>query len=142
MSAEVQAATLERFLAGWGAWTMDTFFETLSDDFTQKPLPLSLMQSARTREELYPVLGCLMDMLKNFKLTVHNTIHDPIKRTAAIYALAEADSPFGPYRNEQAVFVWFNRTGDKVEKIEEMFDTVVMQEFMPKFKEYMRQTKA
>lgn len=51
--------------------------------------------------------------------------------------MTKADTPFGPYSNEQAVFLWFNEEGDKVEKIEEMFDSAFMAEFMPNFREYM-----
>ncbi|KAG6021189.1 hypothetical protein E4U41_002606 [Claviceps citrina] len=136
-AAEIQALTLQRFIAGWQTWTMDSFFDALSDDFTQMPLPYGAMHPARTREELVPVLSTLMSVLTNFKLTVHNTIHDPPARKAALYAVAEADTPFGPYHNEQAVFVWFTPAGDKVERIEELFDTVFMREFFPKFKDYL-----
>ncbi|KAG6052374.1 hypothetical protein E4U17_005872 [Claviceps sp. LM77 group G4] len=134
--AEIQADTLKRFIAGWSGWTMESFFATLSDDFTQKPLPLSAGHPARGREELYPRLSSLMTMMTNFKLTIHNTIHDPSNNTAALYAIADGDTPFGPYHNEQAVFLWFNPKGDKVARIEELFDTAVMADFMPKFKKW------
>ncbi|KAG5991329.1 hypothetical protein E4U43_004049 [Claviceps pusilla] len=136
-TADIEAETLQRFIAGWRAWTMDSFFANLADDFTQKPLPFSAMHPPRTRDELYPVLTTLMSVLTNFKLTIHNTIHDPTTHTAALYTLAEADSPLGPYRNEQAVFVWFSPAGDKIQRIEELFDTVFMRDFMPRFRAYM-----
>jgi hypothetical protein len=50
--------------------------------------------------------------------------------------MTEADTPFGPYRNEQSVFLWFNEKGE-VSKIEEMFDSAVMNDFLPKFRQYM-----
>ncbi|KAG6118808.1 hypothetical protein E4U13_008252 [Claviceps humidiphila] len=134
--AEIQADTLKRFIAGWGGWTMESFFATLSDDFTQKPLPLSCGEPARGREQLYPLLSSLMTMMTNFKLTIHNTIHDPSNNTAVVYAVADGDTPFGPYHNEQAVFLWFNSKGDKVDRIEELFDTAFMAEFKPKFKKW------
>ncbi|KAG6003578.1 hypothetical protein E4U21_001865 [Claviceps maximensis] len=136
-TAQIQADTLQRFIAGWRAWTMEPFFANFSDDFSQKPLPLSAMQPSKNRQELIPVLTSLMRVLTNFKLTVHNTIHDPTNGTAALYILTEADTPIGPYRNEQAVFLWFNSTGDKVQRLEELFDTAFMKEFVPKFTEYM-----
>ncbi|KAG6165915.1 hypothetical protein E4U11_008600 [Claviceps purpurea] len=129
--AQIQADTLKRYIAGWGGWTMESFFSTLSDDFTQKPLPLSCGEPARGREQLYPVLSSLMTML-----TIHNTIHDPSNNAAVVYAVADGDTPFGPYHNEQAVFLWFNSKGDKVAQIEELFDSAFMAEFMPKFKKW------
>ncbi|KAG6309361.1 hypothetical protein E4U22_004007, partial [Claviceps purpurea] len=35
-----------------------------------------------------------------------------------------------------AVFIWFNSKGDKVDRIEELFDTAFMAEFKPKFKKW------
>ena len=52
--------------------------------------------------------------------------------------MTEADTPFGPYKNEQAVFLWFNEEG-KVGKIEEMFDSAFMNDFLPKFQQYVAQ---
>lgn len=41
-----------------------------------------------------------------------------------------------PYHNEQAVFVWFDDNG-QINKVEEMFDSAFMNDFMPKFRQYM-----
>ncbi|KAG5965071.1 hypothetical protein E4U58_002976 [Claviceps cyperi] len=71
--AEIQADTLKRFIAGWGGWTTESFFAALSDDFTQKPLPLSCGEPARGREKLYPLLSSLMTMMTNFKVGCHST---------------------------------------------------------------------
>lgn len=59
-----------------------------------------------------------------------------------IYALSKADSPWGPYSNEHALFLWFDESGEKVTKIEELFDTTVMNTFLPKIKERAGQMKA
>lgn len=68
-------------------------------------------------------------------------MHDAAQGKAVIYAITKADTPLGPYNNEHAVFVWFDESGEKVDKIEEMFDGVFMKEFLPKLDEYMAQTK-
>jgi hypothetical protein len=75
------------------------------------------------------------------QLTVHNVVHDVAGGKAVIYALSKADSPWGPYRNEHALFLWFDESGEKVRKIEELFDTVVMNEFLPKIQQYAAQQK-
>lgn len=79
--AEIQADTLKRFIAGWGGWTMESFFATLSDDFTQKPLPLSCGEPARGREQLYPLLSSLMTMMTNFKVRCHECAIQERKET-------------------------------------------------------------
>ena len=76
-------------------------------------------------------------MAKREQLTIHNVIHDPAHGKAVIYALAKADTPIGPYQNEHACFVWFDESGEKVNKIEEMFDGVFMNEFLPKLDKYI-----
>jgi hypothetical protein len=58
-----------------------------------------------------------------------------------IYAIAKADTPFGPYQNEHALFMWFDDAREKVVKIEEMFDTVVMKETLPKLDQYLARMK-
>lgn len=63
---------------------------------------------------------------------MHNIVHDAANGKACIYALTKADAPWGPYSNEHALFLWFDETGEKVTKIEELFDTVVMADVMPK----------
>lgn len=72
-------------------------------------------------------------------MTIHNVIHDAAQGKAAIYAMTKADSPLGPYNNEHALFLWFDESGEKVNKIEEMFDGVFMKDFLPKLQHYMAQ---
>jgi len=55
--------------------------------------------------------------------------------------MTKADSPFGPYQNEHSLFVWFDESGEKVQKIEEMFDNVVMNEFLPKIQAYVAEQR-
>lgn len=67
---------------------------------------------------------------------MHNIVHDSDHNKATLYAIATANTPFMPYRNEQAVFLWFDESGEKVDKIEEMFDSAFMEDFLPKFQGY------
>lgn len=76
-----------------------------------------------------------------FQLDVHNIVHDIDQRQSVLYALAKADTPFGPYQNEHALFLWFNESRTEIVKIEELFDTSVMKETLPKLDQYMKQQK-
>lgn len=68
---------------------------------------------------------------------MHNVVHDSANSKAAIYALVKADTDFGPYENEQAVFIAFDESGEKVSKIEEMNDTAFRQAWDPKYYEHI-----
>ncbi|MCJ1275996.1 hypothetical protein MMC21_003801 [Puttea exsequens] len=136
-AAEIQAATLEKFIKGWSEWTPDGFLASWSDDCIQITLPFSSGMKIRTRKDTEYLFPKLMAILTNFQLTVHNVIHDPAHDKAVIYALAKADTPIGPYNNEHACFVWFDESGEKVNRIEEMFDGVFMNEFLPKLDNYI-----
>lgn len=67
------------------------------------------------------------------QLNVHEVIHDPIKSKAAIYAMSEADTPYGDddfkWSNEYAAFLTLNEDGTKIKKVEEMVDTAFFQEW-------------
>jgi len=72
-------------------------------------------------------------------------VHDATQGKASIYAVTDAESPFGRYHNEHCVFLWFDENGEKVERIEEMFDQIFMNDFLPKLEKYIaekEQTKA
>ncbi|KAI1635393.1 hypothetical protein F4809DRAFT_453304 [Biscogniauxia mediterranea] len=140
-SAEVQAATLNKFIEGWGGWTPEGFLASWHGDCTTKTLPFSAEVPIRTRAETESVFPMMMSFVTNFQLTVHNIVHDVAHSKAAIYATAKADTPFGPYTNEHALFLWFDETGQKVSKIEEMFDSDAMKDFLPKFERYTAQLK-
>ncbi|EEQ33884.1 hypothetical protein McanCB56680_006474 [Microsporum canis] len=137
-SAEIQTATLNRFIEGWKGWTPDGFLASWSHDCTQVTLPFSSGVPPHTRASVTKLFPQLMSILTNFQLIVHNVIHDPAQSKAVIYAITTADSPFGPYKNEQACFVWFDESGEYVTRIEEMFDGVFMQNFLPKLEAYIK----
>lgn len=73
---------------------------------------------------------------KYWQLEIHNIVHDSTHSKAVLYCITKADTPFMPYHNEQAVFVWFDDNG-QINKVEEMFDSAFMNDFMPKFRQYM-----
>lgn len=67
-TAEVQAATLEKFIDGWRKWTSDDFLASWSQDCTQRALPFKPDKPARPRVELEPLFGMLMSTLTNFRV--------------------------------------------------------------------------
>ena len=59
-----------------------------------------------------------------------------------LYALTSPDIPFRPYQNELALVFCFDAEGDKVEKIEEIFDGVFMKEFIPRLERHLAEHDA
>ncbi|KAJ0107623.1 hypothetical protein N8I77_007189 [Diaporthe amygdali] len=139
---ETQAATLNKFIKGWAEWTPESMLETWSQDCTQKNLPFSSNVPIKSRADAEKLFPILMSFMTDFELKVHNIVHDPAQRKAAIYALTTANTPAGPYSNEHAMFVWFDESGEKINKLEEMFDSVVMRDILPKLEQYKAEKQA
>jgi hypothetical protein len=66
--AEVQAATLKKFIQGWSKWTPEDFLATWSDDLTFTTLPFSYGKPTRERAQLEPRYLMLMSTLTNYKV--------------------------------------------------------------------------
>lgn len=76
--AEVQAATLDKFIAGWKIFTPEAWMATWSEDCTQKMLPLSLGIPARSRTEVLGILPNLIGILKNYKVKISRNNSSPV----------------------------------------------------------------
>ncbi|KAG6064156.1 hypothetical protein E4U32_000502 [Claviceps aff. humidiphila group G2b] len=63
------------------------------------------------------------------QLDVKHIVHDASKGKACIYAVARANAPCGDYKNEQAIFITFSESGDKIETMEEMNDNAFRKEW-------------
>ena len=64
-------------------------------------------------------------------------MHDVEKNKAAVYAVSKGKLPWGPWDLEYSVFITFSNAGDKVARLEEMMDPAFLQDFGPKFRQYM-----
>ncbi|KAJ6083564.1 hypothetical protein N7467_007699 [Penicillium canescens] len=136
-SRDVQAATLEKFINGWKNWNAEEWMSTFSDDFTQVTLPFQLGVPTRTRTQVDHILPALIATVSSYELTVHHVIHDSDRNKAAVYALSKGALPWGPWQLEYAVFITFSEAGDKVAVLEEMLDSAFLQDFGPKFAQYL-----
>jgi ketosteroid isomerase-like protein len=66
--AEVQSATLQRFLDAWKRWDAQAWLAEFSDDFTQLTLPLNLGIPSRPRAQVEQVLPALMATIKSYEV--------------------------------------------------------------------------
>lgn len=71
-------------------------------------------------------------------MTIHEIVHDVPKSKVVVYALSKGKTPFGEWTNEYAVFITFDDSGREIVKIEEMVDSAFMNDFFPKFQNYVR----
>ncbi|KUI60106.1 hypothetical protein VP1G_11165 [Cytospora mali] len=141
--AHIQAATLDRFIAGWKKWTPEDYLATWSDDCTQQLMPFSLGVPARSRAEVNVFLPKLMTVLTNYELETSRIVHDAANSKAVIYASSKADTLLGDskWKNDFAVFLSFTEDGEKINRMEEMVDTAFYQEFFPRFQKYLKETE-
>ncbi|KAG6116500.1 hypothetical protein E4U13_001831 [Claviceps humidiphila] len=134
--AEIQQATLRKFVDAWKKWDADEFIGLWSDSFTFKVLPLSDGKPTRPRDKVAPLYKNLIETLTDYKLDVKHIVHDASKGKACIYAVARANAPCGDYKNEQAIFITFSESGDKIETMEEMNDNAFRKEWDSKYHAY------
>lgn len=66
--AEVQAATLDKFIESWRRWSPDDFLATWSEDLNFTTLPFSYGKPTRARPQLEPRYRLLMSTLKNLEV--------------------------------------------------------------------------
>ncbi|QIW99248.1 hypothetical protein AMS68_004766 [Peltaster fructicola] len=135
--AQTQAATLDKFIQGWSSWTPEPMLAVETADCTQTALPFSMGHPPRSKAEVEFMLPKLMKTVQDYKLTIHNVVHDTANRKAAVYAISHGNTDFGEWTNEYAVFVWFTEDGTRISKIEEMVDSAFMKDFMPKFQRHL-----
>ncbi|CAI7589096.1 hypothetical protein N7533_009981 [Penicillium manginii] len=136
-SRDVQAATLQKFIDGWKKWNAEEWMATFADHFTQITLPFQLGVPTRTRTQVDQILPALIATVQSYELTVHHVVHDPDRNKAAVYALSKGTLPWGPWQLEYSVFITFTEAGDKVAVLEEMMDSAFLQDFGPKFAQFL-----
>lgn len=159
-----QEATLNQFIQGWRKWSTKEMLASWDESATQKALPFSLGHPARTRAQVEDTLPILQRVVTNYevsriitqtnayiyvmkhekadyspKLKIHEIVQDVARGKAVVYAISKGDTPFGNWTNEYAVFITFDESRRKIIKIEEMVDSAFMNEFFPKFQDYLRQ---
>jgi ketosteroid isomerase-like protein len=156
--AEVQLATLKRFITGWSNWSAAEMVETWTDDCLQVTLPTTLHHPPRDRTQVLGVLPLVQKVVTEYEvrpgvcamlaaallitlpqLTIRETVHDAAKNKAAVYAVSKANTPFGPWTNEYAVFFTFDESGERIARIEEFVDSAFLNDFFPKFQGYLQE---
>lgn len=67
--AEVQEATLQKFITAWEAWSSEGQLAVFTDDIIQRTLPFSLGIPPRTRQQMGDVLPRLEEVVSNYKVS-------------------------------------------------------------------------
>ena len=68
-SAQVQAATLDKYLRGWEKFIPEEMVSMWSDDCEQRMLPTTLGVPARSRAEIQSILPEIANILRNHTVT-------------------------------------------------------------------------
>ncbi|KAK8068762.1 hypothetical protein PG994_005378 [Apiospora phragmitis] len=141
--AEVQAATLNKFLDAWRTQDVGTTIELWSEEFKQRLLPYSLGAAVRSRAEAAGIYPILTSSLTNWKLEIKEAVHDAVRGTAAVYATSTADTPLPDekWATDYALFISFTEDGTQINKLDEMVDSAFYRSFFPKFQQYLAETR-
>lgn len=72
-------------------------------------------------------------------MDIKNIVHDAPNGKAAVYATSSADTPIPgeKWTNEFAIFITLTEDGLKVDRLDEMVDSVFYQHFFPMFQKYL-----
>lgn len=163
--ADIQTATLNKFLEGWERKSVKETMALWSNDFTQQLLPLSLGMPESSRAQAEMVYPMLMDSLTNWKVGMFSSssnqrsiraiylhmrsvfqaetkqvIHDTARGTAAVYSITVADTPVPDgekWTNEYSIFITFSEDGTRVSRLEEMIDTAFFTRVFPGIQQYL-----
>ncbi|KAK2594648.1 hypothetical protein QQS21_007624 [Conoideocrella luteorostrata] len=137
--AQVQKATIDKFLSSWINGNAEDTIALWSDDFHQRLLPFSLEQPTQSRAHAEVVYTKLVASLTNWKVDIKHIVHDAAKGTAAIYATSSADTPLPgeKWTNEYSVFLSLSEDGQKISDLQEMVDSAFYKQFFPKFRKYL-----
>ena len=73
--ADVQRATLDRFIAGWSNWSAAEMVEPWTEDCTQVTLPFSLNHPPRTRAQVEVTLPLLQKVVTGYEVSKNTTVH-------------------------------------------------------------------
>ena len=65
-----QAATVDKFIAGWKKLSAEEMLATWSDDATQQALPFSLGRPSRSRAQVEATLPKLGQILTNYSVSL------------------------------------------------------------------------
>jgi len=70
-------------------------------------------------------------------MTIEKIVNSPDQHMAVVHAKGSGETPFAPYRNEYAFFLYFTEDGSKVVRVEEFVDSAFRNGFHAKMQEYM-----
>ncbi len=73
--ADVQRATLDRFIAGWSNWSAAEMVEPWTEDCTQVTLPFSLNHPPRTRAQVEVTLPLVQKVVTGYEVSKNTTAH-------------------------------------------------------------------
>ncbi|KAK4894719.1 hypothetical protein LTR27_007107 [Elasticomyces elasticus] len=127
--------TTQQTIDGFRKWDIDAIMAPRAENCTYQALPKSLGLPPHNNKD-YPRRSQL-----SLQVEVHTILHDAEAKKSMIHGFSTATSPAGPYRMELCLMMSFNETGDKVVKMEEMFDSAYYGDLMSKLQAMAGQAK-
>ncbi len=142
MSRSVLPSTVGRVIQGYNDWTVDSMLSPRSTDCIHEIHPASLHRLPMNNTQFSTYFNPFLSVIRDFQLTVHNTVVDTEAKTVAVYLYSKGETDLGPYANEYLLMLHMDEEGEKVERLVKFVDSAYSKEMFPKLKELIaRQQK-
>ncbi|KAK3684537.1 hypothetical protein LTR37_020179 [Vermiconidia calcicola] len=129
--------TTQATIDGYRKFEIDAIMAPRADDCVYEALPKSMGAPALDNESYREFFSTqVIPLFEDFKVVVDSLIYDAEARKSVLYGRSTAISPVGPYDMELCLILSFNEMGEKVVRMQEMFDSATYTSFMAKVKQY------
>ena len=133
--------TAQSVIAGYEAWNIDAILSYRAPNCLHYILPASLGIKPMKNEEYAAYFEPQMAAFRDFKLAVHDTVHDAAAQKVSMWVTSTATTDVGPYTNEYMLVLNMNEEGTKVERLLEYVDSAHSIQFMGKLRKGRREEK-
>ena len=126
--------TAHAVIAGYDTWTLDAILSYRANNCLHYILPTSLGIKPMNNAQYATYFEPNLPLFRDFKVKVHDTIHDAATQKVSMWATSTAMTDIGGYTNEYMIVLHLNEEGTKVEKLFEYVDSAHSIQFMGKLR--------
>ncbi|KAK0516664.1 hypothetical protein JMJ35_001267 [Cladonia borealis] len=137
MSRSILLETANAVIESYNTWTPEAVMAYRAPDCIMQILPASLGRQPMNNEQYLAYFTSIMPELRNFHVTVKNTIVDEEARKVAMHASSTATTDLGDYSNEYMLVLHMTEDGKKVVRGEEFVDSKRSTDFLTRLREHL-----
>ncbi|KAH8684261.1 hypothetical protein BGZ60DRAFT_397154 [Tricladium varicosporioides] len=139
--SERRKTTLQA-IKSYDDWKIEEILAWRSEKCTHEILPKSLNQPTMSNTLYKAYFSGIMPFFRDFKLQINDIIEDEKENKIVIWAQSTAVTDLGPYANEYMLVLYFNESGEKVDRFLEFVDSASSRESMVALMKYIAEKQA